>query len=230
MAFSATRSASANDLCMWLSYRCFTARGKERVSIFGDFGLANQLGVPSMLAHVGFFSAVDLSGRYLRSGFGPPGSNTKFGETLNLLASIGKSGCIWLGTWAAGHYSDRALLQWPRSLNVCYGIQRIGGLRTSHLSRLELWVRICKSTRRPIPGFSQRSSSRRTGFFGSPGFIRQITGRVSNIRCTRLFRLAGGPNQSAVRQRPANRHIDRQAPVRLRNGTGHLGHPRDTFF
>jgi len=32
------------DLFMWLTYRCFTARGKERVSIFGDFGLANQLG------------------------------------------------------------------------------------------------------------------------------------------------------------------------------------------
>jgi hypothetical protein len=29
---------------MWLSYRCFTARGQERVPIFGDFGLANQLG------------------------------------------------------------------------------------------------------------------------------------------------------------------------------------------
>ena len=29
---------------MWLSYRCFTAIGRERVSIFGDFGLASQLG------------------------------------------------------------------------------------------------------------------------------------------------------------------------------------------
>jgi hypothetical protein len=32
-------SPAALDLFMWLSYRCFTAQGKERVSIFGDFGL-----------------------------------------------------------------------------------------------------------------------------------------------------------------------------------------------
>src|SRR4051794_38115820 len=29
---------------MWLSYRCFTAKGQERIPIFGDFGLAAQLG------------------------------------------------------------------------------------------------------------------------------------------------------------------------------------------
>ena len=29
---------------MWLSYRCFTARGKERVPLFGAFGLVSQLG------------------------------------------------------------------------------------------------------------------------------------------------------------------------------------------
>lgn len=32
------------DLFMWLSYRCFKAKGKETIPIFGDFGLANQLG------------------------------------------------------------------------------------------------------------------------------------------------------------------------------------------
>jgi len=37
-------SPAALDLFMWLTYRCFTAQGRERVSIFGDFGLANQLG------------------------------------------------------------------------------------------------------------------------------------------------------------------------------------------
>jgi hypothetical protein len=37
-------SPAALDLFMWLSYRCFTAKGQERVPIFGDFGLANQLG------------------------------------------------------------------------------------------------------------------------------------------------------------------------------------------
>ena len=37
-------SPAALDLFMWLTYRCFTAQGSERVSIFGDFGLANQLG------------------------------------------------------------------------------------------------------------------------------------------------------------------------------------------
>jgi hypothetical protein len=37
-------SPAALDLFIWLSYRCFTARGPERVPIFGDFGLASQLG------------------------------------------------------------------------------------------------------------------------------------------------------------------------------------------
>ena len=32
------------DLYMWLSYRCFTAKGSDRIPIFGDFGLASQLG------------------------------------------------------------------------------------------------------------------------------------------------------------------------------------------
>lgn len=35
---------AALDLFMWLSYRCFTAKGQERISIFGNFGLAAQLG------------------------------------------------------------------------------------------------------------------------------------------------------------------------------------------
>jgi hypothetical protein len=37
-------SPAALDLFMWLSYRCFTAKGKERVPLFGEFGLVNQLG------------------------------------------------------------------------------------------------------------------------------------------------------------------------------------------
>jgi hypothetical protein len=37
-------SPGALDLFMWLSYRCFTARGRERVPLFGDFGLISQLG------------------------------------------------------------------------------------------------------------------------------------------------------------------------------------------
>ena len=37
-------SPAALDLFMWLSYRCFTARGKEHVPLFGDFGLVSQLG------------------------------------------------------------------------------------------------------------------------------------------------------------------------------------------
>lgn len=32
------------DLFMWLSYRCFTAKGVESIPLFGDFGLANQIG------------------------------------------------------------------------------------------------------------------------------------------------------------------------------------------
>ncbi len=35
---------AALDLFTWLSYRCFVARGEERISLFGEFGLANQLG------------------------------------------------------------------------------------------------------------------------------------------------------------------------------------------
>ena len=37
-------SPAALDLFMWLSYRCFTARRKERIPLFGDFGLISQLG------------------------------------------------------------------------------------------------------------------------------------------------------------------------------------------
>jgi hypothetical protein len=37
-------SPAALDLFMWLSYRCFTARARERVPLFGDFGLISQLG------------------------------------------------------------------------------------------------------------------------------------------------------------------------------------------
>lgn len=37
-------SPAALDLYMWLSYRCFCAKREEHVSLFGDFGLANQLG------------------------------------------------------------------------------------------------------------------------------------------------------------------------------------------
>lgn len=37
-------SPAALDLFMWLSYRCFTAKGKERVPLFGEFGLVSQLG------------------------------------------------------------------------------------------------------------------------------------------------------------------------------------------
>jgi hypothetical protein len=37
-------SPAALDLFMWLLYRCFTAKGPERVPIFGDFGVAAQLG------------------------------------------------------------------------------------------------------------------------------------------------------------------------------------------
>ncbi|WP_321474460.1 replication protein RepA [uncultured Paludibaculum sp.] len=35
---------AALDLFVWLSYRCFTATRQERISLFGSFGLASQLG------------------------------------------------------------------------------------------------------------------------------------------------------------------------------------------
>src|SRR3954471_10211119 len=37
-------SPAALDLFTWLSYRCFTAKGSERVPLFGEFGLVSQLG------------------------------------------------------------------------------------------------------------------------------------------------------------------------------------------
>jgi hypothetical protein len=37
-------SPAALDLFTWLSYRCFTARGRERVPLFGELGLVSQLG------------------------------------------------------------------------------------------------------------------------------------------------------------------------------------------
>jgi len=37
-------SPAALDLFTWLSYRCFVARSEERIPLFGEFGLANQLG------------------------------------------------------------------------------------------------------------------------------------------------------------------------------------------
>jgi hypothetical protein len=37
-------SSAVLDLFMWLSYRCFLARGKERIPLFGACGLASQIG------------------------------------------------------------------------------------------------------------------------------------------------------------------------------------------
>jgi hypothetical protein len=37
-------SPAVLDLFMWLSYRCFAAKSKESVPIFGALGLAAQLG------------------------------------------------------------------------------------------------------------------------------------------------------------------------------------------
>jgi hypothetical protein len=44
----ATKALSSSpavlDLFTWLSYRCYVAKGEERIPLFGDFGLGNQLG------------------------------------------------------------------------------------------------------------------------------------------------------------------------------------------
>jgi hypothetical protein len=37
-------SPAVLDLYMWLSYRCFKAKGKEMIPLFGDFGLSRQIG------------------------------------------------------------------------------------------------------------------------------------------------------------------------------------------
>jgi hypothetical protein len=38
-------SPAALDLYNWLCYRCHTAKGEERVALFGEFGLTRQLGI-----------------------------------------------------------------------------------------------------------------------------------------------------------------------------------------
>jgi hypothetical protein len=35
---------AALDLLTWLSYRCFIAKGEERIPLFGEFSLVSQLG------------------------------------------------------------------------------------------------------------------------------------------------------------------------------------------
>ena len=42
---------AALDLFMWLSYRCFNSRGPERIPLFGEFGLAVQLGNEGYARH-----------------------------------------------------------------------------------------------------------------------------------------------------------------------------------
>jgi hypothetical protein len=42
-AAKALSSSPALDAFTWISYQCFVAKGEERVSLFGKFGLANQL-------------------------------------------------------------------------------------------------------------------------------------------------------------------------------------------
>jgi hypothetical protein len=37
-------SPAALDLFTWLSYRCFSAKGEEKIPLFGNRGLAAQLG------------------------------------------------------------------------------------------------------------------------------------------------------------------------------------------
>jgi hypothetical protein len=37
-------SPAVLDLFMWLSYRCFLAKGKETISLFGPYGLSSQIG------------------------------------------------------------------------------------------------------------------------------------------------------------------------------------------
>ena len=39
------RNAGCLDLYTWLTWRCYQAKGSERVPLFGSYGLANQLGV-----------------------------------------------------------------------------------------------------------------------------------------------------------------------------------------
>ena len=39
-----TLPPAALDLFTWLSYRCFVAKGRERVPLFGESGLVSQLG------------------------------------------------------------------------------------------------------------------------------------------------------------------------------------------
>ena len=52
---------AALDLYTWLTYRCFTAKGEERIPLFGEFGLVNQLGI-------GAYAVRESSGNNSNSG------------------------------------------------------------------------------------------------------------------------------------------------------------------
>ena len=57
-------SPAVLDLYMWLTYRCFKASGTEAIPIFGDFGLAGQIGTVEysrapLPQHVGAVAADD---------------------------------------------------------------------------------------------------------------------------------------------------------------------------
>ena len=49
-------SPAALDLFTWLSYRCFTARGRERVPLFGEFGLGEPTRQRRLRADLGSFA------------------------------------------------------------------------------------------------------------------------------------------------------------------------------
>ena len=50
---------AALDLFTWLSYRCYVAKGRERVPLFGDSGLVSQLGSADYSRHRKFRERLD---------------------------------------------------------------------------------------------------------------------------------------------------------------------------
>jgi Plasmid encoded RepA protein len=68
-------SPAALDLFMWLSYRCFTAKGPERVPIFGDLGLAGQLGSADYVRPRKFRERLERSDGHRLFGFRRSGSH-----------------------------------------------------------------------------------------------------------------------------------------------------------
>ncbi|MGH9632498.1 MAG: replication protein RepA [Bryobacteraceae bacterium] len=120
-------SPAVLDLYMWLSYRCFKAKGVDTIPIFGEFGLANQIGHSGVLAAAalpGYARAVaqDHSGNVAgvscphQFGWAEPCHSACTGNP----AAGGCPCLIWRGIWrsesAVRAFHCRRSTRWSQSI------------------------------------------------------------------------------------------------------------------